>query len=116
MGPPVDLSSTRENDPHALVVTPARLENRELRTCIDVKIWIGISHRVQMTGLAGQIEENVRTFNQVIHAVRIANVSNVKADGVLKVSDVCKVSAVLRDQAVNQGDIRASPDESSGEL
>ena len=93
------------------IVQSARLQNRELRPRVDLQIRLRIGHGVQVTRLAGQIEEKVLAFHEVREAVRIAHIRDVQMRRRPEPREIVQIATVFRDQAVHQGDFRAQPDQ-----
>ncbi len=116
LGPAVDLTRAREDDLHARVVLPAGLENRELGTTVDLEIGERVGHRVEVTRLAGQIEEHVLTNDERTQAVRVADVRDVHRHTVLDPGDVRSISAVFRHEGVDEDDVRGRVDELAGKV
>lgn len=69
-----------------------------------------------MAGLAGQVEKDVLALHQVLHAVLIPHVGDVDPHPVLDTGDVEQVTAVLGDQAVHQGHLRALVHQPAGQV
>src|SRR6185503_5693722 len=85
----------------------AGLQDGKLGAAVNLQIGVGILHGVHMGGLSGEIEQEVLTLDQVPHAVVIADVGDVNAQAVFQVRQVEPITAVLRDEAVEDGDLGA---------
>src|SRR5262249_60442111 len=85
---PVDLPRSGEDDAHLGVVVPACLEQRELALAVDLEIGEWIVHGVEMTRLAGQVEDDVRSTDQAREGVVVANVADVDRHAILDARDV----------------------------
>ena len=62
-GDSVNLAGTGENYLNQRVHFSAGFKNGELSPTIDFQIGMRIKHRIQMTGLPGQIKKNILPLN-----------------------------------------------------
>ena len=60
-----------------------------------------------MAHLAGQVEEHVLTLDQGAHRIGIAHIGNVDAQPVFVPGNVKQIAAIVRDQRIDQRDMRA---------
>jgi hypothetical protein len=97
-------------------VLPARFQNGELSPAVDVQICIRILHRVDVACLAGKIEENVLSLDEVAHAVPVSDIRDVYAYLVLDAVNIVKAAPILRYQTVNQCDLRSKSHEPSSKV
>ncbi len=67
-----------------------------------------------MTGLAGKVEDERLSLDQVAETMFIAHVADVDADAVLVPGEIESVAAVFRDQRVEHCDPRAVVGEAAG--
>src|SRR5204863_4632656 len=111
-GPPINLARACEHDLDARVTSPAGLEDGKLGLAIDLEIRHGIEHGIQMARLPGKVKEIILPLDEVLHAVTVANVGHVDLDAVPDSFDIIKVPAVIPDQAIDDGDLRAETDKS----
>ena len=52
---------------HVAVVAAARLEDRQLRTAIDLEIRVRIAHRVDVADLPREVEDHILVADQGFH-------------------------------------------------
>ena len=57
VGRAVDLTRAREYDFDRRIVLPARLEDGQLSTCVDIEIDERLLHGIHVAGLADQVEQ-----------------------------------------------------------
>src|SRR4051794_22344731 len=93
-GPAVDLPRAGEDDFDFWIAGAAGFEDRELRLAIDLEVRHRIRHRVEVAGLAGEIEKEILVLDEMAQAMSIADVGDVDLDAVANVFDVVTVSAV----------------------
>ena len=105
--PPVDLTGAGENYSDGRIAGAAGLEDGELRPAIDFQIRNRIKHRIEVAGLTGQIEEKVFPANERLQTVSISHVGDIDAHLVSEPLDIEEITAVLGDEAVNQGKVRS---------
>ncbi len=94
--PAVDLSGTGKNDLQIAIVQAAGLQDLQLRRRVNVQIGQRVSHRIEMAGLAGEIEKKLAVLDQSGHRFRIADICKVDRNAIANVLDVEKVSPVFR--------------------
>src|SRR6266404_1540319 len=68
-----------------------------------------------MTGLAGEIEQELAVLDQLRHCSRVAHVRQIDSHAVANVVDVEKIAAIFGNQTINECDLRLETDEASGE-
>ena len=102
--PAVDLPGTGKNDFQIAIVQSAGLQDLQLRRRVNVQIGQRVGHRIQVAGLAGEIEEKFPVLDQPGHRFRIADICKVDRNAIANVLDVERVSPVFRNQAVDQRD------------
>ena len=107
IGPAVDLPRAGEDDADLRVVFRGRLPGWRAARGIDLEVGVGIVHRVQVAGLAGEIEEVILAPHQVSEAVFVAHVGDVDAHVIFDAGDVEQVAAVFGNEAVDERDLRA---------
>ena len=100
--PSVNLARARKNNFHVRIVAAASFQDRQLRGCVNVQIGQRVGHRIQMTGLAGEIEQNFSSLNQCGHGVRVTHVRQIDNDAVTDISNIKEVAAMFWNQTVNQ--------------
>ena len=59
LGPAVDLAGAGEDDLDLGVVLAARLEEDELGAAVDLQVRVGVTHRVEVSRLPCEVEEEV---------------------------------------------------------
>jgi len=69
---------------------------------VDVQIGQRIGHRIEMTGLAREIEKEVAILNQRSHGRRVTHVGKLDRHLVADVMNIEEVAAVFRNQTVDQ--------------
>ena len=104
IGAAVYLPGPGEDDLDRGVVAAAGLEDRELASTVDLEIGVGILHAVDVTHLAGQVEDHVLVANQVVHGALLPDVGDIHTHPILDVSDVEQVPAVLGNQRIDEQD------------
>src|SRR6185503_2814172 len=114
--PAINLAGTRKDNLHTAIVLAAGFKNRQLRASVDVQVRLGIQHRIEMTGLASQIENIILVLDKILDGVRIAYVGDIDADPIPDVVDVKKISSILRNQAVNDRHVGAHVQQPTGEV
>lgn len=114
--PAVDLPGAGEDDADLRIVLAAGFEDGQLRGGVDVEVATRIVHRVEMTGLASEVEQVVLAADEVGHGMRIAHVGDVDAHLAVEVGDIEEVAAVLRNQAIDQGHFGAQRHQATREV
>ena len=104
---PVELARAREDDRGLRVVVTARLEDRELRAAVDLEVGVRVGHRVEVARLAGEVEDHVAPAHERPQAVLVPDVRDVDVHAVVDPGDVVPAAAVLRDERVDEADVRA---------
>jgi hypothetical protein len=105
--PPVHLSGAGVDDPDARVEPPARFEDGQLRTAVDLEVRVRVPHAVDVADLPRQVEDDLAVLDQAVHRRHVAHVGDVDADVVLDSVDVVPVGTILRVHGVDQQDVRA---------
>ncbi len=95
------LARPGKDDFHLGIVMPASFQNRQLGATVDLQIRIRVFHAVNVAHLSGEIEDIVHILNQIIHAVLVADVSDIHLDFVFDRFDVEKIAAVLRNEGID---------------
>src|SRR5207237_2232157 len=62
--PPVNLSGAREHNFDFRINRTAGFENRKLRLAIDFQVRHRVRHRIEMAGLAGEIERVILALTE----------------------------------------------------
>ena len=112
----VDLPRAGEDDLDVGIELAAGFENRQLGPAVDLQVGLRIDHRIQVAGLARQIEQEVVAADEVPQAVLVSNVGDVDLDAAGELGDVEEVAAVLGYQAIDERDVGAVFNESTGEV
>ena len=102
----VKLAGAGKNDLDPGIGLAANLKDTKLCGCVDLEVRLRISHRIQVAGLPGKVEQVILILEQIGHRKRIAHVAHIHRDLVADVLDIVWIAAVLRDQAINQRDLR----------
>ena len=102
----VDLARAGVDDLQLGVVLAHGLEHAQLARAVDLEVGHRVGHRVDVAHLAGEVEEHLLPAHEVLHAVP-AHVGDVDADLVLVAGEVEQVAAVVGQQAVDRGHVRA---------
>ena len=100
--PAVNLPCAREDDFDGRIVQPAGFQDRQLRGSVDVKISQRISHRIQMTRLAGKIEQKFTAFDQRRHRRRVPNIGQIDRYPVANFINIKEITPIFGNQAVHQ--------------
>src|SRR5205085_9733956 len=116
IGPSINLARAGKNNFDFGVVGAAGFENRKLRLAIDLQIRHGIAHRIEMTGLPGEVKEIVLALDQVAQTMGVADVGDIDLKPILEPFDVVKIAAVIRDQAVHDCDNGTKAVETPGKV
>ena len=64
-----------------------------------------------MARLSSKIEQKTFALNEVLHCMRVTDIGDVDRHSISNVSDVLRVTAVLGNQAVDEGDLCAEIDQ-----
>ena len=111
----VDLARAGVDDLELGVAPAHRLEQPQLARAVDLEVGHRVAHRVDVAHLAGQVEQHLLAAHQVLHAVA-AHVGDVDADLVLVAVEVEQVAAVVGQQAVDRGHLRAQVGERAAQV
>ena len=111
VGPSINLAGAGKDDADFGIMQAAGLQDRELRPGVDFQVRLRISHRVHVTRLAGEVEEEVLALDEVREAVRVAHVGDVQMHGCPEPGQIMQIATVLGDQAVDQRHFRTEPDQ-----
>ena len=113
--PAVDLARAGMHDRDLRRHLAARFEQLQLRRAIDREVVFRRVHRIEMAGLAGQIEQEILAGKQMAHRRRVADIGDVDR----RTRDR-RISAMLAglappsgDHAVEQHQLGAEPDEAA---
>ena len=107
VGTAVDLARAGEDDLGAGIVVAARLENRQLAAAVDLEVGVRIAHAVDVTDLAGEVEDDLPVAHQIVHRALLPDVGDVDAHAVGDAVDVEQVAAVVGDQRVDEQHVGA---------
>ncbi len=116
VGLAVDLPGAGVDDLGARIVMTAGLEQRQLAAAVDLEIGVRVTHAVDVTDLAGQVEDHVAPLHQVVHRAGLAHVGDVDVNPILDAGDVVQVAAVVGDQRIDQQHVGAEIGEAMGEV
>ena len=116
VGLSINLPRAGIDDFHPRIVPPAGFEDGELRGAVDVEIGARILHRVEVAGLAGEVEDEVLALHEILQAVLVAHVGDVHAHAAGEAVDVEKIAAVFRDEAVHEQHVGAEVHELPREI
>lgn len=113
----VELAGAGEEDFEGGVEFAAGLEQGELGAAVDFEVGVGVEHGVEVTGLPGEVEEEVLVLDEVGDCVGISDIGDVDAKvwGVCEVVEVEGVAAVFGNEAVDDGDLGACLEEGACE-
>ncbi len=81
---------------------PAQFEELQLRRAIDREVVLGRGHRIEVAGLAGEVEQEILAGEQLAQRRPIADIGNVDPHPLLYVGDVGKIPAGFGDHAVEE--------------
>ncbi len=112
----IDLAGAGEHDPGLGRHFPAGLQQVQLGFGIDRQVGEGIGHRVEMAGLADQIEDDVAITNEVGQNVPVPEVGQVDRNPVGNPIQIEPVAAVLGYQAVDNQDVGAQRDQAARQV
>ena len=95
LGLAVNLSSARKDDLDLWIVLAAGFQDRNLRAAVDVQVGVRVLHRIRMTRLPRQIEEEVLSLDQIAHAVLIAHIGDVDLHPAVNIGDVAQIAPIF---------------------
>ena len=116
IGPAIDLARRSEDYDRFWAYRAAGFEQGELRQAIDLEIGHRVVHRIEMAGLAGEVEKIVAAPEQLAHPGRVADIGDLYPHPVGDLGDVETVAAVIRQQAVDQDHPAAQCRELGGQI
>ncbi len=111
---PVLLSRARVDDPRLRPLPPERLEHGELRPVVELQVEERVGHRVDVTDVAGDAEDDVLALDELVGG--LANVLRPNREPALDRRDVEAVASELRHEAVGHGHLGAELDEPDREV
>jgi hypothetical protein len=114
--PAVNLPGAGEDDFDLRVVDAAGLEDGKLRLAIDLEVRHRVPHRIEMAGLAGEVEEVIFPLHERAEAVGVADVGDVDLEPVADALDVVTIPAVIGQKAIHHGNVGAEGVEAPGEV
>ena len=97
----VHLPGPGEDDAEVRVLPPARLEHRELGCAVVLEILQRVAHRVEVTRLADEVEEQLGLPHEGREPVGVAHVEELDPD-VLEALEVREIAAVRRHERVDE--------------
>src|SRR5262249_19428681 len=115
-GAAVDLTRSGKDDLHPRVVIPACLEDGELAAAVDFKVGVRVAQAVDVTHLAGEVEDDITALDQVVHRRRLGEVGAIDVDAIGDRVDVEQVAAVVRDERIDQQHVGAEIHQPAGEI
>ena len=113
--PAVDLARAGMDDRNRRRHRPAQLEELQLRGAIDREIVLGRGHRVHVTCLRRQIEQQILSSKQVAQCLAVADIGDVDPHPVADIRDIGEIAAGLRRHAVDEQHLGAKPDKPPGQ-
>src|SRR5229473_3585076 len=100
--PAVDLPRPGMHDGDRRDHGPAQFQELQLRRAIDREVMLRRIHRIEMAGLAGEIEQEILAGKQVAQRGRIADIADIDPHPLAYVGDVGEIGAGLGDHAVDE--------------
>src|SRR5581483_10949337 len=110
-----DLTCRGEDDARGRVRATTCLEDRELALAVDLEVRMRVDHRVEVTRLSCEVEDEVLPAHEVLHRMLVADVGDVDDHPIPNVGDVVEVPAVFGDERVDEQDLGAVLDEAMGQ-
>jgi hypothetical protein len=80
-GMPVDLTRGRVHDDGLGADGPQDLQERDLAAGVDVEVEHGLGHGLDVTDLAGQVEDHLGAARRIAHGAHVTDVGLEDADG-----------------------------------
>ncbi len=116
LGAAIDLPGAGVDHLGAGVVVAAGLEQRQLGPAVHLEVGVRVAHAVDVTDLAGEVEDHVLAAHQIVHGAGLAHVGDVEPHAILHRLDVEQVAARIRDERVDEQHLRAEVGEADGQV
>ncbi len=91
----------------------AQFEQLQLRGAIDRQVVLRRIHRIEMTGLRRQVEQEILAGQQKAQRLAVADIGDVDPHPVADIGDIGEIAARLRHHAVDQHHFGAERDETA---
>ena len=112
----VELAGTGKHNLDTRIRLTAGFQNGKLRRSVDVEISLRVGHGIDVAGLTRQVEQVVLALQQVGHGERVTHIRDIHRHFVANIFNIERITTVLRDQAIDQGDASALGHQRTGQI